>query len=606
MLDPRIYRAGFVAVALAVIVFAFSLRDQQPALTTNLAPQAFNGGAAFNQMKSLAKLYPQRAPGSSGDRDVADYVTTSLGGLRKTFAVSTDRFSAETAAGRRQLDTVTALDPGLSGGTIVVVAGRDAAGAPATAGLSGTAVLLQLAQVLNAQSLNHSVMLVSTSGTVGAAGAGELARRLAGLSVDAVLVLGDLAAPHPSQPVVVPWSDGRMLAPSALRSTLAASLATQAGIAAGSPGIPSQLARLAFPLTISPQGPFGDRGYPAVLLSASGERGPSAHEPVSDGQAGRLAEGRISGMGQAVLQTIDALDAHPDLPAPSSYLTLNGKMIPFWSIRLLVLALLLPVIAVTIDGLARARRRGHSLTRWVGWTLAGALPFLLGGLLVRAAGLASVLPATPPGPVGAGGVPVPAAGIVLLALVAVVILGGWLLLRPLAVRLAIAVARERPRRRPPEGGPRAGAGPALLLVACLTAVALWLVNPFAAALLVPALHLWIWVADADLQLRRPLALLLAAAGLIAPALVIAYYVHAFGLSPSDVVWNGALLIAGGRLGIIEVLVWSVALGCLAGAVAIALRSGHERRVPAEVVTVRGPVTYAGPGSLGGTESALRR
>ena len=26
----------------------------------------------------------------------------------------------------------------------------------------------------------------------------------------------------------------------------------------------------------------------------------------------------------------------------------------------------------------------------------------------------------------------------------------------------------------------------------------------------------------------------------------------------------------------------------------------------EPVTVRGPVTYAGPGSLGGTESALRR
>jgi hypothetical protein len=49
------------------------------------------------------------------------------------------------------------------------------------------------------------------------------------------------------------------------------------------------------------------------------------------------------------------------------------------------------------------------------------------------------------------------------------------------------------------------------------------------------------------------------------------------------------------------------LACLAGLL-IVLRT--RRRVHAtsesEPLRTRGPVTYAGPGSLGGTESALRR
>jgi hypothetical protein len=40
---------------------------------------------------------------------------------------------------------------------------------------------------------------------------------------------------------------------------------------------------------------------------------------------------------------------------------------------------------------------------------------------------------------------------------------------------------------------------------------------------------------------------------------------------------------------------------------IALRALRQpRSAPTPPVSVRGPVSYAGPGSLGGTESALRR
>jgi len=49
---------------------------------------------------------------------------------------------------------------------------------------------------------------------------------------------------------------------------------------------------------------------------------------------------------------------------------------------------------------------------------------------------------------------------------------------------------------------------------------------------------------------------------------------------------------------------SLVAGTIVSAAIVSLRVGTGRR-PRDV-TVRGPVTYAGPGSLGGTESALRR
>ncbi len=53
-------------------------------------------------------------------------------------------------------------------------------------------------------------------------------------------------------------------------------------------------------------------------------------------------------------------------------------------------------------------------------------------------------------------------------------------------------------------------------MALVAAIALWLANPFAAALLVPALHLWIPAAVPDLRPGRRPALALALAGARSP------------------------------------------------------------------------------------------
>ncbi|HUZ27979.1 MAG TPA: hypothetical protein VMU90_01990, partial [Solirubrobacteraceae bacterium] len=403
MLDPRIYRMGLIPVVLAVIVLAFSLDDQQAGLTTNLAPDAFIGGNAYATMNTLAAQYPQRRPGSVGDGSLASYVAGQL--RTDGFNTSTETFSASTADGTRTLENVTGVRAGLGSGTIVVVSHRDALTSPAKANLSGTAVMLELGRVLSGRGQQHSIVLASTTGSVGAAGARRLAATLP-QPVDAVIVLGDLAGTTVREPVVVPWSDGQRVAPSMLRNTVGAALGTETGLPAGTDGLAGQFARLSVPITSTEQAPFNAVGEPAVLLSLSGELGPPPDQPTSRTQ--------ISVLGRTVLRTLTALDTGRPVPGPASYLVWNGKLIPAWAIRLLVLFLILPVLGATIDGLARARRHGESVLGGALWVLSAALPFALAAGLVLGAGKAGLLGAAPGAPLGAAGVAMHAGGIAVL------------------------------------------------------------------------------------------------------------------------------------------------------------------------------------------------
>ena len=395
MLDPRIYRTGLVVVALAVVVLAFSFADQQSGLTSSLAPDAFNGQNVYTNMKQMASAYPDRRPGSTGDDALATLVAKSLD--QYGFTVSTDAFTGRTADGSQTLENVVATRPGMESGSVVVVAGRDARGSPARAGLSGTATLIELARDLEGETLNRTVVLASTSGTQGTAGAIRLAQTLSG-PVDAVLVLGDLDGARTHQPIVVPWSSGTQVAPPALRNTVSAALGAQAALGAGGTGLGGQFAHLAFPFTISPQGPYGVHGDPAVLISLAGERGPAPNEPTG-------GEALVTSMGRAVLSTITALDGGRTIQAPSAYLLFDGKVVPGWAISLFVLALIVPVLLTTIDAVARARRRRRPVWAWLAMVVAAAAPFALAAAVVKLAGALGWISDATPGPLPAGAVP---------------------------------------------------------------------------------------------------------------------------------------------------------------------------------------------------------
>jgi hypothetical protein len=580
MLDPRIYRTGLVVVVLAVIVFAFSLEGQQGGLSTALAPDAFNGQNALRDTTTLAPTYPVR-PGSAEDAAIAASVAHRLGHVYN-FSVQQQSFRAATPTGKHPLVNVIGVRSGLQSGTIVVVAHRDA---NTVADESGTGVLLDLARVLSGETLNHTIALASTTASTGAAGAAQLIRALPG-PIDAVLVLGDVSGTKIRKPVVVPWSDGELVAPPLLRRTVGDALQSQAGVSAGGTSLAGQFLHLAFPFTVSEQAPFGSSGIPAVLVSSSGERPPAAGEVPDQNQ--------ITHFGSAALEVVSALDGASRVPAPTAYLLLGGNVVPAWAIRLLVLALIVPVLGATIDGFARARRRGHPVGQWIVWVLEGALPFVLALALILAAKAAGWLGMAPPSPAASGAIPIHGGGAALLAGLVFVVVGSFVVLR----RVLTPGVRA-------SGNP--GAAAALLLVLCTLTLVIWVSNPFAAAMLIPALHLWLWVTAPDIRMHPALRIVLLAAGLAPLVIGIAYYMVTLGYGPIALAWTVVLMVAGGHIGVLAALEWSVALGCALSIRAIgAWTVRGEEPIDDSSVTVRGPVTYAGPGSLGGTESALRR
>ncbi len=89
---------------------------------------------------------------------------------------------------------------------------------------------------------------------------------------------------------------------------------------------------------------------------------------------------------------------------------------------------------------------------------------------------------------------------------------------------------------------------------------IWVSNPFAAALLVPALHLWMWVVAPDVRMHPAVRVGLLVAGLAPLALAVVYYMVTLGFNPVAYAWNLILLAAGGQLGVVTALEWSVALG----------------------------------------------
>ncbi|MEJ7798547.1 MAG: M28 family peptidase [Solirubrobacteraceae bacterium] len=593
MSDPRLYRTALIPVLFALVLLAFSLQNRPRPLTTTLAPDAFAGERAFERAyasrSGLAARFPQRRPGSPGDERLAGVVAAQFreaGGFR----VRTNVYDGETIDGRRSLRTVIAERPGTVDERIVVVAHRDAAGPRAEAELSATAVLLELARVFGApRQTQRTLTLVSTSGgSGGAAGAAALADQLRG-PFAGVLVLGDLASRNFRGPLLAPWSNHLGASPQRLRRTLQEALRQETGSDARQPRALSQFARFAMPATYGEQGVLLARGLPAVTLSIGGDRPPPAQAPIS--------RERLEALGRVALRTVTALDVaprgQPVTPQPSSSdLVTSRKVLPGWAVRLFTGTLLLAPLIVVVDALAALRRAREPILSWLRWTLVGALPLVVTVLFAIALGAVGLLAATPRAPVTpqALGVQAPA-----LLAVAFVLLLGWFWLRPALLRITQA------------GGDRSScaAGVCVLLVAVLTTVVVWVGNPYAAVMLAPALHIWLFALATELRMHRVLRVALVVLAIAPVAIVAAVVARALGLGPVEAAWQALLLVAGGHVTTLSLLLWSLLGGSAAAALIVAARGGAPDRGPDLPITVRGPRSYAGPGSLGGTESALR-
>jgi Peptidase family M28 len=598
MLNGRLYRVAFVPFALALALTAFSLTARPLPLTSTLAPDAFEGAAAFAELKSLAAEFPRRRPGSPGDEKLAAKIARTLEGLGTAghggFQVRTRYLQAQTIDGEKTLETVIAQRAGASGAApLVILAHRDASGAGGAGGsdsqaeLSGTAALIELARVFAARETQRTIVLVSTSGGSGGdAGALDFATSDASppAPLDAAIVLSDVAGVSRHKPFVVPYSDSFGSAPELLQRTVAGAIMQNVG---GNPGAPSaigQLAHLAFPFATGEQGALNASGLPAVLVQVSGEATPPANEAVS--------EERLEGFGRAALSAVDALDTAPDIGAtPQTGVVLGRKVLPEWALRLLLATLLMPPLLLLADGYARLRRRwgpsgDRAMIRGLAWTAACALPFLVAALFAKALAWLGALSAVPGMPVQASALPFHGPAVRAVLAVALVLGFGWLAW-PAAVR------RLRLRVRPDDDA----AGLAMLTVLLAVGVVVWARNPYTALLVLPALHLWLLLVSPETRPSRPAALGLVVLALAPLALLIAFYARELGVGGGGVAWDAVLLLAAGHVGIAAATL--LALGPRASTEDDGIEGGTPLRI-------RGPLSYAGPGSLGGTESALRR
>ncbi len=590
MVDLRIYRAAFMAPALAVLVLMFSLQERPASLTAPIAPDAFKGEIAYGDASRIVNLYPRRTPGSSGDAALGTFVEGRFKALG--FQTSRDGFDGDYDGNSAHMSNVVGLLNAPSDRQIVVMAPRDAAGAPGASSAASTAVLLQLAQALDGSSRQKTFVFVSLDGAAaGNAGARHFAETYPDRSkVDAMLVVDDIGAVSARRPFVVPWSSASRRGSLQVERTAEAALARESNGSSPQDSWLAQFLRQAWPIALRDQGPLVGAGLDAVTMTSRGEvprgKGPDTLDGVSSD--------RLQIFGRAAFASALAYDGTQAIgQSPSRYLVTGSKVIPGWAIALLTVSLLIPAVVASFDAFARARRRKLPVGHWISWTLAGAVPFglaLVAAFLLQFVGLLpgsvaeALAPATRP---TFGEAALPLIGV--LACLAL----GWVYVRPFFAGRTRGIALATPV-----------AAVALALVLSIELLVVCVVDPFTALLLVPTAHLCVIAALPVRPGRSVLAGGIVIGALLLPALALVYYGARFDLGGHLSAY--ALLLVGSATG----SAWTAVLSSMLAGTLVSAAIVWMARAPVEVadepITVRGPVTYAGPGSLGGTESALRR
>ncbi|MGX6448962.1 hypothetical protein ACVU7I_12975, partial [Patulibacter sp. S7RM1-6] len=467
-------RVGIGALLLAVLIAAFSLARLPGPLKASLPAEVFDGAAGVRLAEDLATAYPDRRAGSAGDAALARRVAAELRRAVPSATVTTDTFRADTPDGDRTLQNVSATLPGQPGPEILVVAHRDALERGARAEITGTAGLLAVARAAGQGRFRHTIRFVSTSGGSGGGLAG--ATRVVRASkepVAAAIVLGDLSGDGGRPARVLGWSNGPTSAPVRLGRTVEEALRAEGLRPTAGDGLWAQLARRGLPAAVGEQGELNQGGVPAVLLTTGGALPPPA--------GAALDAGRFEAFGRSALRSVLAVDGDlGGLGAPQSGLVVAGQELPAWALRVLLLALVLPMLAgAVVLGLAVARD-GLTVLAGLAWTLGCAAGALLAGLVAIGLGrVGLVAPATPApfaGPALTTGVGTWVAVVAMLLLV----VATTAVARPFLTREASG--RHRPTRTSVAFG---------VFVVVLATFAVALVrNPVTALLLVPALVAW--------------------------------------------------------------------------------------------------------------------
>ena len=587
MLEPHLYRLSLFLGVAAAIVLMFSVVSRPEALRSDAATDSFQAGQAANLARELVKAAPDRRPGTVGDSRAAAFVIKRFRAIEGG-EVTTQGFDGRFDGDGVSLRNVTLVLPGLTSSRLVIAAPRDCAGGQCgVSSAAATGSLLELADAFESMRHRKTLVLVSLDGSAaGAAGASQLASDLSAEPADAAIVVTQPGARSLGGPLVLPWSTGPQSASIQLTESARAAVGTELNASDGlQQSTFGSLMRLAVPAGLGDQAPLVEAGVSAIGLSSAGAR----PLPESSDTIKNLSPKTLGGIGRSALSLAFAVDSASSIEhGPSAYIPLAGKLIPGWALALLALALLIPVGVVSLDAIVRAGRRGEHWVLALAWVLSRAIPFVAAMLLAYLFTASGLIPdpAFPFDParngIDVGG----AAALVLMA-------GAFAVLVYYLHRLPLHDEGDDP------------VTPAIGTVIFVSVLGIWLANPYLALLLVPTAHLWLFASVPEMRGRLALAAPIAAVGLILPLIALIHLGGELGTGV-ETPWQLLLMFTGRHFGPVALVPL-----CLLGACLLALLElAATRRPPAQVQgadkRVRGPLTYAGPGSLGGTESALPR
>lgn len=556
MIDLRVYRAALIPTVAAFIVMMFSLQGRPEPLTADLAPDAFDGGAAVGTAREIVEQAPDREPGSEGNRRIAQLVRerfrTAAGGGGRVFV---QRFRSAFEGNDTEMQNVALVLPGNSDARLVVMAHRDSAsGVGAATSAAATGALLEIANTVSQSRLRKTIVLVSTDGgEAGAAGAREFAEDFTDAQrAEAAIVIDQPAARRVDPPVLMPWSTGPQTASISLVQSAKTAIRRELGTMPEVEGTFGHFFRLAFPIAQQEQAVLVRNDIEAVTISAGGElRLRDPEDRLAD-----LSTQHLGQTGRAALALLLALDSTREEPddGPGAYVVVGGQLLPGWAIALFAFALLIPPLLAAVDGLARARRRRVAVLPWVRWVAGAALPFIVALVLAYLLAVATLIP-RPTFPYDPREYPIDAAAIAALAILAAAMVATWRYVRPLVTR-------------PPAAPYGAGPAAAVCLVLAVALLALWIRNPYLALLLTPAAHLWLFAALPELHVRPRTVAAIALAGGILPLLGLIYVADKLDVG-LGIAWHLVLMTTGGHVGPVSALLACLLAGCLVAALTVA-------------------------------------
>jgi hypothetical protein len=469
MINGRLYFQAWLVAAVALLVAFLTLEPpEEPIRTDQVA--TFNSSEAVDAANDLARVAPERAPGSPGADAAANWIEQRFrdlpdGGKRVATQSMVARAGGETTPLKNVFFTLPASAPTTSARNILIVAPRDAP-AGVAAGTTSSAILVELARTAIRSSYRHTLIFLSVDGgTIGNAGTRWYLR-----SVDRSRIAGVMVLDAPGEGdgrVIHLWSMGAGRQALSIRQ-LADQAVRNAGYEpTGMPSMRNQLLRLAVPETRGEQRAAIDLGVPAVTLADRDESTLPAG-PVT------ITRERVDGAGTAALWLVNLLDARERANAPDAALAYAGKILRPAVGRLSLLLLALPLLVMALDAAARVRRgriRVSAGLRAVAWRFVVPLGVLFLAHLLSMWGIFRGPDiGRPPKIVDLNFDGQALLGIFLLALVSVV---AWLWMRPRVIATGANASAE--------------AAGALIWLALLTLVAWW-VAPFSLVLILPAAY----------------------------------------------------------------------------------------------------------------------